>query len=65
MDRVCLHQQRSELGKKVRYAYERGNRDWGGRSSMSEYVPRIDGKPGTLTTVTKDNYILEYVELDG
>lgn len=65
MDRVCLHQQRSELGRKVQYAYERGNRDWGGRSSMSEYVPRIDGKSGTLTTVTKDNYILEYVELDG
>lgn len=61
--KVVLHQQRNDLGKKVRFEYERGNRSWGGRSSMSDFVPRIDGKSGTLTTVFKDNLVLEYEEV--
>ena len=60
MKNVCLCQKRNELGKKVRKAYERGCRDFGGRSSMNDFVARIDGTCGTLTSVLKDNLIAEY-----
>lgn len=29
---------------------------------MREYVPRDDGISNTITTVTKDNYLLEWYE---
>lgn len=57
---VCLCQKRNELGKLVRKAYESGSRDFGGRSSMQDFVARVDGKSGTLTSVQKDNLIAEY-----
>ena len=63
MGGVCLHQQRNELGKRVRKEYENGSREHGGRSSMQDFVPRVDCKTGTLTSVDKDNWILIYEEL--
>ena len=60
MKNVCLCQKRNEFGKKVRWAYERGSRDYGGRSSMQDFVARVDGKSGTLTSVLKENLIAEY-----
>lgn len=59
MYRVCLFQKRNEHGRLVRWAYERGIRDYGGRSAMCDLIPRDDGKTGTITTVQKDNLILE------
>lgn len=29
---------------------------------MCDFVPRDDGKSGTLTTVLKDNLVIEYEE---
>ena len=60
MIRVCLFQRRNDYGRLVRRAYELGSRDYGGRSSMCDFVPREDGKAGTITSVQKDNLIAEY-----
>jgi len=52
-----LKYQRTEYGKSIRKAYEKGiikER----RNNMREYVPRKDGISNTLTTVLKDNYLL-------
>lgn len=62
--KICLHQERNELGKKFRRSYENGDRTLGGRSTMSSFFPRKDGKCGTLTSVLKDNMVLEYEDLD-
>ena len=55
---AALKYQRTEYGKQIRKAYESGiikEKRW----NMREIVPRIDGISNTLTTVQKDNYIIE------
>lgn len=59
MRAIVLKQQRSEFGKQVRKAYESGCREFGGRQAMKELTPKENGKSETITTVVKDNIILE------
>lgn len=54
----CLRYQRTEYAKKIRKQYESGEIKER-RCSMREYTTRDDDCCNTLTTVTKDNYILE------
>lgn len=56
-----LTQKRTEYGKEIRKAYESGEvkEKWG---NMKEMVPRTDGIANTLTTLTKDNLLVEPTE---
>lgn len=55
---VCLKYQRTEYAKKIRKDYESGKiRER--RCNLREYTIRQDGCCNTISTVTKDNYILE------
>ncbi len=54
----ALKYQRTEYGKKIRKDYEAG-RIKERRCNMREYTIRTDGCINTLTTVCKDNYIVE------
>lgn len=54
-----LRKERTEYGKRVRKAYE------GGAAydpAMRQYMPRPDGLSNTITTVQKDNLLLEMEE---
>lgn len=63
MKLAILHQRRSEYGREHRREYELfRSREFGGRSSMVEYIPVMD-KSNTLTTVTKDNMVLVYEDV--
>ena len=53
-----LTPKRNEYGKAVRKAYESGNFKES-RHNMTNMQPRVDGVSNTLTTVEKDNYLLE------
>lgn len=53
----CLKYQRTEYAKKIRKQYEAG-RFKERRCNMREWTVRTDGLCNTITTVTKDNYIL-------
>lgn len=53
-----LTPKRNEYGKAVRKEYERGNFT-DSRHNMTDMQPRVDGVSNTLTTVLKDNYVLE------
>lgn len=55
---VCLTPRRTEYGKAIRRQYEAGEIQES-RHNMTELVPRTDGKSNTLTTVQKDNLILQ------
>lgn len=60
MSKRVLRKERTEYGKRVRKAYE------GGMSfdpAMKHLVPRPDGLSNTVTTVVKDNYLLEMERL--
>ena len=56
-----LRQVRTEYGKEIRKAYESGETDekW---AAMKEWAPRTDGIANTLSTVQKDNYVVEPVQ---
>ena len=54
----CLKFERSEYGKAVRKAYENGEVKIP-RSHMRQVAIRKDGCSNTVTTVMKDNLILE------
>ena len=54
----ALKYQRTEYGKQIRKQYERGEITER-RCNMREYTIRNDGISNTITTVQKDNYILE------
>lgn len=54
----CLRYQRTEYGKKIRKQYEAGEIKER-RCNMREYTLRTDGCCNTISTVVKDNYILE------
>lgn len=60
MNAWCLRKERTEYGKKIRKQYESHciNEK---RANMTVYAPRSDGLCNTITTVQKDNYILEEV----
>ena len=49
---------RNEYGKKVRKKYEKGMITEQ-RHNMKEYEPRTDGISNTISTVQKDNYLIE------
>lgn len=54
----CLRMVRTEEGKRLRKAYESGEIHHG-FNDHREAEPREDGVCNTLTTVSKDNYLLE------
>lgn len=58
LESVCLTTRRTEYGKAIRRQYEAGEIQES-RHNMTELVPRTDGKSNTLTTVQKDNLILQ------
>lgn len=55
---VCLRYERSEQAKKLRKQYE-SHEIKHGYHELSELHPRPDGKTNTLSTVQKDNMIME------
>lgn len=55
---VCLRYERSEQAKKLRKQYE-NHEIKHGYHELSELHPRPDGKTNTLSTVQKDNMIME------
>lgn len=54
----CLANERTEYGKKIRKDYESGKIKEQ-RKNIRRLVPRKDGKSNCLTTVQKDNLLLE------
>ncbi len=54
---AALKYQRTDYAKRIRKEYEAG-RIKERRCSMREYTLRTDGLCNTITTVTKDNYII-------
>lgn len=61
LDSRCLVPKRTEYGKRIRKDYE-SHRLYERRANMVMLHPRTDGCINTLTTVLKDNYILEIYE---
>ena len=57
-----LRKVRTEFGKQIRKKYESGEVKLK-RAEMTELIPRTDGISNTLTTVQKDNYVLEGVDV--
>lgn len=55
---AVLKYQRTEYAKKIRKDYESGKVKER-RCNMREYALRDDGLSNTITTVTKDNYVIE------
>lgn len=58
IESACLTPRRTEYGKAIRRQYEAGEIQES-RHNMTELEPRTDGKTNTLTTVQKDNLILQ------
>jgi site-specific DNA-cytosine methylase len=58
MSKAVLRKVRTDYGKAIRKAYESGQ-IYERRSNMTRLEPRLDGLSNTLTTVQKDNYVLE------
>lgn len=58
MESQVLTPKRTEYGKQIRKAYERGQIQES-RHNMTELEPRKDDVSNTLTTVQKDNLLLE------
>ena len=58
---VCLRYERTDEAKRCRKAYE-AHEIRHGYNELNELHPRPDGKTNTLTTVLKDNQIMEPVE---
>ena len=59
---VCLRYERSEEAKRCRKAYE-AHEIKHGYNELNELHPRPDGKTNTLTTVLKDNQIMEPINV--
>ena len=55
---ACLSQKRTEYGKEIRKAYENHEIEEQ-RKNMQQLEPRTDGLTNTITTVQKDNLVLE------
>lgn len=58
MERAILAPKRTEYGKSIRKAYESGEIKES-RHNMTELEPRTDGVSNTITTVQKDNLLIE------
>lgn len=58
MESQVMAPKRTEYGKQIRKAYEIGQIQES-RHNMTELEPRLDGVSNTLTTVQKDNLLLE------
>jgi len=58
MERAILTPKRTEYGKAIRKAYESGEIKES-RHNMTELEPRTDGISNTITTVQKDNLLIE------
>lgn len=61
VEAYCLRYERTEEAKRLRKAYEAGEIKHG-YHEYHELHPRMGGKTNTLTTVQKDNQIIEKVE---
>ena len=61
LEKAILTPKRTEYGKQIRKAYEAGEIKES-RHNMTELEPRTDGVCNTITTVTKDNMLLEITE---
>ena len=61
LEKAILTPKRTEYGKQIRKAYESGEIKES-RHNMTELEPRTDGVCNTITTVTKDNMLLEITE---
>jgi DNA (cytosine-5)-methyltransferase 3A len=57
-DATALTPKRTEYGKSIRKDYEAGNIETQ-RKNIQQLEPRTDGKTNTLTSVQKDNLVLE------
>lgn len=55
---TCLSPKRTEYGKEIRKAYENHEIEEQ-RKNMQQLEPRTDGLTNTITTITKDNMLLE------
>ena len=64
LESAILTPKRTEYGKAIRKAYENGEIQES-RHNMTELEPRTDGITNTLTTVQKDNLVLENVVIGG
>ena len=60
----CLTPKRTEYGKKIRKDYEAGKIKEK-RRNVQQLEPRFDEKTNCLTTVQKDNLIVEDVRVKG
>ena len=60
---VCLRYERTEEAKRCRKAYE-AHEIKHGYNELNELHPRPDGKTNTLTTVLKDNQIMEPLQYE-
>lgn len=58
-----LRAERTEYGKKIRKQYEAGD-IYEKIGNMREMMPRTDGVSNTITTVQKDNYVMEPIIYD-
>ena len=61
MKRAILRYVRTDYAKTIRKQYEKGLVS-ARRSDLRMYEPRTDGIANTITTVLKDNYLIEYKE---
>jgi hypothetical protein len=62
LESSVLTPKRTEYGKAIRKAYESGELQES-RHNMTELEPRTDGVSNTLTTVQKDNLVMETVKI--
>lgn len=63
MEPQVLRAERTDYGKKIRKQYEAGE-VYEKISNMREMMPRTDGISNTITTIQKDNYVIEPIIYD-
>lgn len=63
MEPQVLRAERTDYGKKIRKQYETGE-VYEKISNMREMMPRTDGISNTITTIQKDNYVMEPIIYD-
>ena len=63
MEPQVLRAERTDYGKKIRKQYEAGE-VYEKISNMREMMPRTDGISNTITTIQKDNYVMEPIIYD-
>jgi len=57
--KAILRKERNDYGKAIRKRYEKGEiKEM--RKTMSRWEPRPDGLSNTITSVWKDNLLIEY-----